>query len=72
MSKGKGRADGMMEYRRAWFGACSDSASETPGRSETKLRMRGTMPTVDTVTLLGRRPTSAGSTRRRTALHTAL
>jgi hypothetical protein len=49
-SSGYARALGTMRARSAWLGACSDSARLTPGSSAASARMRGTTPTVDTVT----------------------
>ena len=71
-SSGYDLAAGMMSSRWVCVGACSESARETPGRSATKLLMRGTTPTVDTVTHRGLRPKVLESIIWRTAAVTAL
>ena len=60
---GRTLALGTMVCRRVWFGACSDKARETPGKSAAIDRIRGTTPTVETVMCLGGRP--GGTTAQR-------
>eukprot|EP01052_Picozoa_sp_SAG31_P002155 SAG31_NODE_73_length_27793_cov_26.900520_12_plen_107_part_00 len=57
--------------RRTWFGAWSDSARLTLGRSVARLSIRGTTPTVDTVRCDGAKPKRLGSDIARQAETTA-